>query len=153
MNIDFSFDALKATRNNVLKAIESFTTEQLNTIPKGFNNNLIWNAGHIWITQELLCYKLSGLECSMENEMIQKYRKGSKPEADVSEDEIARIKSELSLSIDRMEKDYKAGVFKEYKEYTTSYNVTLSNIEQAITFNNIHEGLHLGSLLALKKMV
>ena len=153
MNIDFSFRVLKATRNNVLKVLESLSNEQLNTIPKGFNNNLIWNAGHIWITQELLCYKLSGLECSMDNEMIQKYRKGSKPELNVSDEEIARIKSELLLSIDRMEKDFKEGVFKEYNEYTTSYNVTLSNINDAISFNNIHEGLHLGSLLALKKMV
>ena len=50
-----------------------------------------------------------------------------------------------------MEEDYHKGVFKTYNEYTTSYNVTLNNIEKAIMFNNVHEGLHLGYIMALKK--
>ena len=37
---------LKATRANILKQIEGVSLAQLNEIPAGFNNNLIWNAGH-----------------------------------------------------------------------------------------------------------
>ncbi|MDB9932132.1 hypothetical protein OAD28_05360 [Flavobacteriales bacterium] len=52
-----------------------------------------------------------------------------------------------------MEEDLNTEMFKEFKEYTTSYNVTLSNIDDAVKFNNVHEGLHLGYAMALRKMV
>jgi len=38
--------------------ITPFSLEQLNKIPEGFNNNLIWNIAHCVVTQQLLCYKV-----------------------------------------------------------------------------------------------
>jgi hypothetical protein len=52
-----------------------------------------------------------------------------------------------------MEKDYAAGLFNEYKAYPTSFGVTLSEIEEAIMFNNVHEGMHLGYCIALRKVI
>ena len=37
------FDTLRITRNNILKDIKALTLDQLNEIPKGFNNNIAWN--------------------------------------------------------------------------------------------------------------
>jgi hypothetical protein len=60
----------------------------------------------------------------------------------------------LALStVDLLEEDYKNGIFKQFKTYTTGYNATLSNVEEAIMFNNIHEGLHFGYAMALRKLV
>ena len=41
------FEVLKRSRELVLKRIEGLTTEQLHTIPEGFNNNIAWNAKKI----------------------------------------------------------------------------------------------------------
>lgn len=151
--MDFHYEVLTATRKNILAALEGFSMEQLNKIPEGFSNNLIWNFGHVVVTQQLLCYGLSGLPMHVSAEMIAKYRKGSKPDAAVSESEFEILK-ELALSlIDTLKEDYKNGIFKNYKTYTTSYNITLTSIEDGIVFNNTHEGLHFGSILALKKLV
>ena len=61
---------------------------------------------------------------------------------------------QLSLSLlEQFEKDLEAGIFKEYKTFTTSLNVEVKNIEEAIKFNSFHEGLHLGYVLALKRLV
>jgi len=147
------FKILTATRNNIIRATEGFTDAQLNLIPEGFNNNLIWNMGHIVITQQLLCYSLSGLTPIVDNDMLGRYRKGSKPEGDVSAEEIALIKDLLATSGGQMEADFAAGKFQNYKEYTTSYNVTLASAEDAIMFNNVHEGLHFGNILSMKKLV
>ena len=40
--------------NRVLYArfLKSFSLEQLNTVPKGFNNNIIWNVIHALVTQQ-----------------------------------------------------------------------------------------------------
>ncbi len=148
-----SFQILKATRENILSTIDGLTIEQLNKIPTGFNNNIAWNLGHVWVTQQLLCYRLSGEEISMDNEMVTKYRKGSKPEEPISTSEIEHIKSEFLKQVDQLETDFNNGLFKGYKTYMTSYNVELSTTADAIAFNNVHEALHLGSIMALKHLV
>ena len=141
------------TRKNFLTLVNSLTTEQLNYIPKGLNNNIIWNFGHSIITQQLLCYNLSGNRTYVNKELVHKYRIGTKPEEVVSEQEIENLKK-LALELPvKMQEDIQTDIFEEYNEYTTSFNVTLTNIEEAIKFNNVHEGLHLGYAMALRKLI
>lgn len=142
---------LKATRANILKAIEGISLEQLNVIPTGYNNNLIWNAGHVAVTQQLLCYAMSGLEVKLPKEIIAMYRKGAKPEKAISQAEVDQIKEWLTTSIDWLAEDLEEGIFKTYKEYQTSYGFKLTSIADAVSFNNVHEGMHLGYMIALKK--
>ena len=40
-----------------------------------------------------------------------------------------------------------------YNAYETSVGIVLGNIEDALKFNNFHEGIHLGTILAQRKMV
>lgn len=147
------FHHLRVTRKNALDIIEDFSYEQLNKIPVGFSNNLIWNFGHSIITQQLLCYHLNGLEIKTNPELTNKYKKGSRPEGRVEEDEIKLLKSYLFSTIDLLESDFKNGLFQNYREYTTSYGVTLKNIEQAIRFNAVHEGMHLGYMYSIRKFL
>lgn len=141
------------TRKNFLRLVESLTEEQLNKVPEGLNNNIIWNFGHSIVTQQLLCYNLSGNKMYTNKELVHKYRIGTKPEEPISKSEIEALKA-MALELPaKMEEDLKTEMFKEFKEYTTSYNVTLSNIDDAVKFNNVHEGLHLGYAMALRKLV
>ena len=151
--MDFQFYVLNATRENVLRVMDGLTMEQLNKIPSGFNNNLIWNFGHIVVTQQLLNYALSDLPMHLSDDIVNKYRKGSKPDLIVSEAEFEMLKTAAFDLIETLKKDYEAGIFKAYKSYTTSYNTTLTSIEEAINFNNVHEALHFGVIMALKKLV
>lgn len=153
MTTAYAFEVLKITRNNILKTFDGLSMEELNRIPDGFNNNLIWNFGHVIATQQILCYGLSGNKAFVSNEIIDAYRKGTKPEGFVSEEAFEELKKLSEAAIQQMEKDYAAGLFKAYKTYPTSYGTTLSNIEEAITFNNIHEGLHFGYCIALRKII
>lgn len=145
------FDLLRITRNNVLKTVEGLTLEILNTIPEGFNNNLAWNLGHVATTQQLLCYGLSGNQMHLENDFISRYRKGTKPEGEIDQAELDFIKSKLILLVDQLEEDYQKKLFSQFKTYPTSYNATLESIEDAIVFNNLHEAMHLGYILAIKR--
>lgn len=147
------FKILRITRNNILNLMEGLSVEQLNKVPEGLNNNIIWNVAHNIVTQQLLIYRLSGVDIRVSAEMIEQYRKGSKPSTNVSQSEIESIKDLLIKSVDWLEEDYKGNIFSDYKEYTTSYNITLSSTEEAIMFNNTHEGLHLGYAMALKKLL
>lgn len=147
------FKIQQATRTNILAAIEGLSTEQLNQIPERFNNSIIWNVAHILVTQQLLIYGLSEIGFTIERSLIEQFKKGTSATTTVSEAEIETIKSLFITSIDTGQKDYENGVFKTYKSYTTSYNITLESVEDAIRFNNIHEGLHYGYIMAMKKSV
>jgi uncharacterized damage-inducible protein DinB len=147
------FELNKVSRNNILKIIESLNTEQLNTIPTSFNNNIVWHLGHLLATQQLLIYRLSDTEVIITDNIIDEFRKGTKPERFYNEEDIEELKSIFIEVIDRTEQDYNLEVMNQYKEYPTSYGLILKNIDEALEFNNIHEGLHMGYIMAMKKLV
>lgn len=149
--MDWTFDVLLKNRTILKSFIESFSLEELNKIPQGFNNNIIWNIAHLIASQQVLVYKLSGLTTLISDDMIEMFRKGSKPQRDLTQKEVDEIKGLLFSTVEKTKEDYKIGVFKSYQSYTTSTNSTLTNVEDALSFNNFHEGIHLGYILALKK--
>lgn len=147
------FKLMTITRQNILKAIEDLTLEQVNLIPKNFNNSIGWQVVHIIVTQQLLHYKLSGNSMLMSDDLIENYRKGSSGKQELNKENWKVIKS-LFLSLpQKLFTDYEDEVFEEYTTYVTSYNATLNNIEEAIAFNNLHEAMHLGTINAMKKLL
>lgn len=149
--MDWAFEITRKNRKIMASFLDAFSLDELNTIPKGFNNNIFWNIAHLIATQQLLVYGLSGLTMHVSDEFVEKYGKGSKPSSKVTEVEANKVRKLLISTLDKTKKDYQEGIFKDFKRYTTSTNSTLSNVEQAIDFNNFHEGIHLGYILAMKK--
>ena len=149
--MDWAFDITLKNRKIIASFLNSFSLEELNKVPTGFGNNIFWNIAHLVVTQQLLTYNLSGLPMLIDDELVNKYRKGSKVEKDVFEVEVDQIKELLFSTLERTKQDYKNGLFKNYNEYTVTTKSTLTNIDQAIEFNNFHEGIHLGYILAMKK--
>jgi len=147
------FEILKANRLIILRVIESLSLEQLNKIPEGFRNNIAWNVAHLIVTQQLICYKLSNLKITVSKEMVEKYQKGTAPTSDMIQQELETVKTLFLTQCDQFKEDYSNNIFTTYNSYPTSVNVTLNNIGDAIEFNNFHEGIHLGYILALKNLV
>lgn len=143
----------RAFRTHLVELLDSIPIEKLTETPPKFNNNIWWNIAHVAVTQQLLVYKLSGLPMNLPTEIIEKYSKGSKPCEDFVPQELTLIRESLTSLIDQTEKDYSQGVFKDFNEYKTSANVWLKNVEDAMSFNVFHEGIHLGSILALKRAI
>ncbi|WP_374165257.1 DinB family protein [Arcticibacter sp. MXS-1] len=147
------FKAWKTGRKLYLNFFNDYSPEQLNKIPQGFSNNLIWNMGHAIITQQKVIYKGSNLEGYVSDDLFQKYQSGTKPAEPVSEEEIGELKTLLLSLIERTENDYDANIFKSYTERVTGTGFHLSSIEDAFQCNNIHEGLHLGYMMSIRKFV
>lgn len=150
--MNYHFQLLRTTRQNALSLMSGLSNAQLNTIPEKCSNNILWNVGHMIAVQQLLVYRLSYLEVHTSEAFIEKFKKGSQPKQ-YSDAEIEEIKSLALSTVDLLEEDYNNGLFKQFKTYTTGYNATLSSTEEAIIFNNIHEGLHFGYAMALRKLV
>ncbi|MFH4963650.1 DinB family protein [Gaetbulibacter sp. M235] len=153
-NMHFTLEVLTNTRKFFIKILEKTSLEDLNKIPEGFSNNIIWNIGHVLVTQQLLAYKLCGLPMMMSDTLIAKYMKETKPDGFVSQEEVDEIKGLLSSTIEKTKEDFTNKVFTNFKEYTVSTTGnTLTNIDDAFQFILFHEGIHLGYVMALNRAI
>ncbi len=148
-----TFAITRTSRKILAKFIEDYTLEQLNKVPQGFNNNLIWNIAHIVVVQQMLVYNLSGLPMMVSKEMVDAYKRGTRPDRDLTQQEIDEIKTLLTTTIDQTEKDFAAGIFKNYNEFTTMTGFNLKNAEEAMAFNYYHEAVHTGMMMSIRKFI
>ena len=148
-----AIEIIKKPRNLVLETIINLSIDQLNTIPTGFNNNIIWNLGHMIASQQGLCYKRAGLETVVTEDFFNTYKSGSKPERLITADEYDEIKQLFFSTPDQLQADYDARKFTNYSPVVTRYDVEVSNIDEAIAFLPFHDGLHIGYIMSLRKLV
>ena len=146
---------LKACRSKWLSMLNELSTDQLNKIPTGFSNNLAWQFGHVIVSQQILCYRMAGQKFVINEDLIDRYKNGSKPENYISEEEINLLKGYMLSTINQLEIDLKNGVFDNYTPYTISTYVglTLENVNDALTFIVSHDALHYGCSISIKRLV
>ncbi len=151
--METSFKIWETSRNVYAKFIETYSLEQLNIIPTGFSNNLVWNLGHIIVVQQALVYRLSGVPMYISDELFETYRNGSKPNGTTTQAEVDELKILLFSLIEKTKEDYAAGKFVAYNEYTTGTGFHLTSTKEALEFNNYHEAIHLGLMMNIRKFI
>ena len=148
-----TLDVTRTSRNILSQMLTGYTLEQLNKIPEGYNNNLIWNIAHVIVVQQMLVYKLSGLPMMISDEMVEKYKKGTKPGHIVTQAEVNEIQALLLQTINQTENDLENKIFINYQEYPTSAGIVLKSASDAMAFNDFHEGLHIGIIMSIRKFI
>ena len=149
-------DNIKRFRLYLLKQISSLTTEQLNEIPKGCNNNMIWNIAHLISAMQVICYVRADLPVAVNDNYVTPFLPGTKPEKYIDKDEVKAIKELFITSTDKLQTDVDNNIF---GNYSTSlrikevYDVDVHNIEDAIEFLLYHEGFHIGYMMSLKHLL
>lgn len=133
--------------------LHQFTPKQLNTIPEGFNNNMLWNIAHTMVVEQMLLYGRCRLPLHVPKEWVGLFQKGTKPERLLTEEEIQAIDKALFSTFEQLEADVIADKFELLPPYTTSTKMVLDSLESTLSFIAFHDGIHLGSVLALAKKV
>ncbi|WP_124642526.1 MULTISPECIES: DinB family protein [Amniculibacterium] len=151
--MNYHFTAHRQTRKNLLDILQNTSKEDLLLIPDGFNNNIYWNIAHCVATQQLLHYYLSDNPFRIDKYWVETYKKGTLANLNVSADEIEDLSFLLIETSKILMKDYDADFFTDYTSYTTSFGMDLKNIQDAIIFNNMHECLHFGYVMAQKRAI
>jgi hypothetical protein len=80
-------EIIRKTRSFLLEQLKNLSNDQFNQRIEGFNNNIVWNLGHMIAAQQGICYKRAGLPTLISEEYWEKFRSGSKPAGIVSDDE------------------------------------------------------------------
>ncbi len=131
--------------------LDGLTVEQVNEIPNGFNNNLIWNLAHMVSVEQGYLYGKGGITPPVDATLIADYGNGTFPKEFVSQDEITMIKELAISSVERLRQDVESGAFANFPPTTiTPKAISLDTIHDALEFILFHEGLHLGTAKALK---
>jgi hypothetical protein len=151
--MEATFRIWQTSRGLYQNFLDNYSLEQLNTIPPGMSNNLIWNIGHVIVSQQKLVYALSGLPMHIIDSLFEKYQNGSCPDGKTTQAEVDEIKKLLSEMVEKTKSDFETGVFKEFHPYQTKTGFHLGTWKEAMEFNNYHEGIHLGIMLQIKKFL
>lgn len=146
-------DRIKTIRLHLLDLVSDLSVEQLNEIPAGFKNNIVWHLGHLTAAQQGVCYARAGLKPFVEEKYLVLYRPGTKPEQFVPAEEVDEVKDLLISPLDQLDADLSANLFSRYNAWTSRYGVALASIQDALEFLLFHEGLHAGHITAMKKLV
>lgn len=151
--MESAFKLLVSSRNIYLGFLGKYSLEQLNTIPQGFSNNLIWNIGHIIAVQQRLFYSTANLPMNISTELFERYKGGTKPSVTTTQAEVDELKGLLISLVEKSIVDFNAGEFVSFTETTTGSGFHLSSTEDAINFNNYHEAIHLGFMMNIRKFI
>ena len=143
--MDKVFEVTLNNRKAVAALLKGLTLEQLNFVPAGFNNNILWNAGHMVSIQQLIVYGLGKVPFTVEESIVMGFKNKTRPERPYTQEEADRILEIMVSTAEQMEADYKAGKFTDVTPFISkSHNATYAGAEGLITFNLYHEGLHTG---------
>lgn len=103
------------------------------------------------VTQQSLVCDLSGVPLRISDEYVWKFGRGTVPDGMAREEETG---AGFLISMGEWtQQDDNNGDFQKYGEFTTSNKVTLQSLEDAMRFNNYHEGLHPGVIRFIKKTI
>ncbi|MEM6795828.1 MAG: DinB family protein [Acidobacteriota bacterium] len=151
-----TIDSLVSMRRALEKMTRSMSEEERLTVPEGFNNHVLWHLGHLVVTQQMLCYQLGGLKAGVEPAWVPLFKNGSAPRDWPSDAEIPSYETLLESLHELAAKtrtDYDAGFFADFVGFDTGVGPKVESIENALVFNNFHEGLHFGYVMAMRRVL
>ncbi len=152
--MDKVFEVTRNNRKAVLEMVKAMSLDKLNEIPPGFNNNILWNVGHMVSIQQLIVYGLGKVAFTVDNALVMSYKNKTKPERPYTREEADYIFEVFISSVDQMEEDYHAGKFVDVTPFISkSHNATYEGAEGLITFNLYHEGLHTGVIQKYAQLI
>ncbi|WP_088044303.1 DinB family protein [Bacillus sp. EAC] len=149
---DSIFEQLKFTRSYTLRLLSSVSTDVVEKVPAGFNNNILWNAGHILAAYEQLLYANTGDELNLSEDVISFFKGGTKPSDWNSEPpSFEEIIALLEKQIEQIISTYEGRLDEEMKKEIKLGGFEIKTVRDMISFNIFHEGLHSGLINGLKR--
>ncbi|WHY00459.1 DinB family protein [Neobacillus sp. DY30] len=142
------FTQLETYRSYILSVLENVTEDEAEFIPNGFNNNIRWNLGHIYLDQYLWIQAVTKEKAEVPESFQTWFGYGTSPADFTSDtpelDELKKLLKEQPAQI-------KAQYGERLEEEFPPTEMGMHTIEQVLIRTIFHEGMHLQTILDLKK--
>lgn len=147
---DILFNQLESYRSYILGVADTVTAENAEFIPAGFKNNIRWNLGHIYLDQYLWIQAVTKEKDPELVPFMNWFGYGASPANFTAEtpsyeelktflkDQPARIREAYA---DRLEEEF------------APTEMGIHTIEQVLIRTIFHEGMHLQTILDIKKFL
>ncbi|KGM46141.1 DinB family protein [Neobacillus niacini] len=142
------FTQLESYRSYILGVVENVTEEEAEIIPKGFNNNIRWNLGHIYLDQYLWIQAVTKEKAGVPEQFQAWFGYGTSP-ADFTPE--TPTMEELKKLLKGQPAEIKAQYGERLEEEFAPTEMGMHTIEQVLIRTIFHEGMHLQTILDLKK--
>lgn len=150
---EYLFDQLKVVRKNTVNAVKDLSDSQADKIPTGFNNNIRWNLGHVYLVQERFAFGFTEIPLQLPEGYVELFGKDTKPSewkvqpptlselVKLLEDQTDRIQDKLNNRLDEVLT----------KPLTMPSGLTLKTVREFLTFSMYHEGMHVQTIKMLSR--
>lgn len=147
MNEEQIFQQINLVRNGTLKEIDGVTEEQADHQPEGFSNTIRWNLGHIIVVQNSLIARFGGKSVETPSRYLELFAPGTKP-ADWQGD-VPSL-AELKQALEEQPAKLKETLQGQLEDEAAKEFMTLKTVGEILNFTMYHEGVHTGTIKALK---
>ncbi len=154
MTTESLINAARITRGYMKIRIEGLSEDQLRAVPKGAENNVLWNVGHIVLSNYRLIYRPTGVPVPLPSTWEGWFLPGTSPNDWGSNGpSVAEVLEQFETQVDRIATDHANGLFQTYKSFQLKSGSSLGSVEEALAFNLMHEGIHIGAIIALRRQL
>lgn len=148
------FDQLAFVRSLCLQVVQDVSEQEADIIPDGFNNNIRWNLGHVYLVQEMLAFSTAGEEAKLPEGFKTWFSMGTKPgdweQAPPTLPELCQLLTEQTESI----AETFAGRLDEASVHPKNIrNLSLQTIGEFLSFSIYHEGTHSQTMKMYKLLI
>ncbi|RTR33860.1 DinB family protein [Robertmurraya yapensis] len=142
------FNQLATYRSELIGVAQSVTAEEAESIPNGFNNNIRWNLGHVYLDQYLWIQAVTKEKASVPAGFQSWFGYGTSP-ADFTEETPSL--EELIQILQKQPEDIREAYGERLEEELAPTEMGMHTIEQVLIRTIFHEGMHLQVILDIKK--
>ncbi|MBY3620794.1 DinB family protein [Acinetobacter sp. CUI P1] len=144
------FQQLNTYRSELLDMVAEVSETEADVIPQGFNNNIRWNLGHIYVDQYLWIQALTKEDIPIPMAFNEWFGYGTSPSQFTDEtptfSELIPILQQQPQVIQELYQD------RLEKEFAPT-EMGMHTIEQVLIRTIFHEGLHMGAIQALTRQL
>lgn len=153
MSIDPLLSITTQNRKAFKKILDSFNLEQLNEIPSGFNNNIVWNVAHVISIQQFITYGLTNTPYFVNEDFVSSFTRGTKPSMYYDNVFIESLKTLLFTSLDDLHYRCQHSPDMVFHPFMTAIKFEITDLMSALAFNQYHEAIHMGAVMNMRKFL
>lgn len=153
MKDDQVFGMSKLVRGLTVNSLKDVSDEHMLATPDGLGNNILWNAGHILYYHCVFLHARTGNDIPLPDSYKNWFKGGSSPSDWEETPDPGEIVSGLSSICEDVEKDRADGKFQNFESFELFGGNTIESVHESLMFHCAHEGIHLGRIGTIKKLL